>query len=362
MLADRIEGKWIDAFCEIFERCAVKPGDTAAILSETQSRQLNVHLAELALLRLGARPFHVIVPTPRNRHPVPVRSTGASEAIGRLGPVVTALGQAGFVVDCTIEGLMHAPETPAILKAGARILNISNEHPEALERMRPDAALEKSVRAAAKMLRGAKRMTVTSAAGTALDVDMAGASTVGVWGWTDKPGTLAHWPGGIVVSFPKSGTVNGTLVLDRGDINLTFKRYLEAPVRLTLEADYVTRIEGEGADAEMMRSYLAAWGDRDAYAVSHVGFGMNPRARYEALAMYDQRDTNGTELRAVAGNFLFSTGANEFAGPLHGGAFRPAGHAHHDHGRRHRRGARRRAAGRVRLESPNTGGWQHARA
>ena len=149
-------------------------------------------------------------------------------------------------------------------------------------------------------------MTVTSAAGTNLDIDMAGASTVGVWGWTDKPGTLAHWPGGIVVSFCRSGTVNGALVLDRGDINLTFKRYLEAPVRLTLEADYVTRIEGEGADAEMMKSYLAAWGDREAYAVSHVGFGLNRKARYEALAMYGRADTNGTELRAVAGNFLFS--------------------------------------------------------
>jgi 2,5-dihydroxypyridine 5,6-dioxygenase len=321
MFADRIEGKWIDAFCELFERCAVRAGDTAAILSETQSRALNVHLAELALLRLGARPFHVVVPTPRNRHPVPVRSTGASEALGKLAPVVGALGAAGFVVDCTIEGLMHAPETPAILKAGARIQVISNEHPEALERMMPDSALEKIVRAAAKMLRAAKRMRVTSPAGTDLNVDMAGASTVGVWGWTEKPGTLAHWPGGLVVSFPKSGTVNGTLVLDRGDINLTFKRYLEAPVRLALQADYVTRIEGKGADAEMMRAYLAAWGEREAYAVSHVGFGLNRKARYEALAMYDRRDTNGTELRAVAGNFLFSTGANEFAGRYTAGHF-----------------------------------------
>ena len=321
MFADRIEGKWIGAFCEVFERCAVRAGDTAAILSETQSRALNVHLAELALLRLGARPFHVVVPTPRNRHPVPVRSTGASEALGKLAPVVGALGAAGFVVDCTIEGLMHAPETPAILKAGARIQVISNEHPEALERMMPERALEKIVRAAARMLRGAKRMKVTSPAGTNLDVDMAGASTVGVWGWTDKPGTLAHWPGGLVVSFPKSGTVNGTLVLDRGDINLTFKRYLEAPVRLALEADYVTRIEGKGADAELMRAYLAAWGEREAYAVSHVGFGLNRKARYEALAMYDRRDTNGTELRAVAGNFLFSTGANEFAGRYTAGHF-----------------------------------------
>src|ERR1700722_10593846 len=210
MLADRIEGKWIDAFCEIFASCGVKHGDTAAILSETQSRALNVELAELALLRLGARAFHIVVPTPPNRHPVPVRSTGASEAVGRREPVVSALGRSVFVVDCTLEGLMHAPETPEILRAGARILVISNEHPEALERMVPDSALEKRVRAAAKILRGTKRMRVTSKAGTDLDIDMTGASTVGVWGWTDKPGTLAHWPGGIVVSFPKSKTVNGT--------------------------------------------------------------------------------------------------------------------------------------------------------
>jgi 2,5-dihydroxypyridine 5,6-dioxygenase len=318
MLADRIEAKWIDAFCEIFARCGVKPGDTAAILSETQSRAVNVHLAELALLRMGARPFHLVLPTPRNRHPVPVRSTGASEAIGRLAPVVSALQQAGFVVDCTIEGLMHAVETPEILKAGARILVISNEHPE---RMVPDPALEKRVRAAAKLLRGTKRMHVTSKAGTDLDVVMDGASTVGVWGWTDRPGTLAHWPGGIVVSFPKSGSVNGTLVMAPGDINLTFKRYLSSPVRMTLKDDYVTDLEGDGTDAAMMRAYLASWGDREAYAVSHVGWGMNPGARYEALSMYDQRDTNGTELRAVPGNFLFSTGANEFAGRYTAGHF-----------------------------------------
>src|SRR5271167_4806345 len=97
MLADRIEGKWIDAFCEVFSRCGVKQADIAAILSETQSRALNVQLAELALLRLGARPFHIVVPTPPNRHPVPVRSTGASEAIGRIEPVVAALGRSGFV-------------------------------------------------------------------------------------------------------------------------------------------------------------------------------------------------------------------------------------------------------------------------
>ncbi len=63
-----------------------------------------------------------------------------------------------------------------------------------------------------------------------------------------------------------------------------------------------------------MRDYFAAWGDREAYAVSHVGWGMNARARWDALALYDKRDVNGTEQRAFAGNFLYSTGANEVAG------------------------------------------------
>jgi 2,5-dihydroxypyridine 5,6-dioxygenase len=314
MLADRIEGKWIDAFAQVLALCALKPGDVAAILSETQSRALNLQIAELALHRLGLRVFHIVLPTPPQRAPVPVRSTGASDALQQLGPAVAALAASTIVVDLTVEGMLHAPELPAILQGGARLLMISNEHPDALERLLPDPALMPKVKEGMKLLRAAKRMTVTSEAGTNLAVAVEGAPTGGVWGYCEKPGQVAHWPGGLVLCFPKAGTVNGTLVLDRGDVNLTFKRYLEAPVRLTIESDYVTAIEGDGLDAELMRSYIAAWGDREAYATSHVGWGMNPKARWEALALYDKRDFNGTELRAFAGNFLYSTGANETAG------------------------------------------------
>jgi 2,5-dihydroxypyridine 5,6-dioxygenase len=154
---------------------------------------------------------------------------------------------------------------------------------------------------------------VHSAAGSALDIDLEGAVAGGNWGYTTRPGTMTHWPGGLALAFPKAGSVNGTLVLAPGDVNLTFKRYLERPVTLTVEEDYITRIEGEGVDAELMRSYIAAWGDREAYAVSHVGYGLNEGARWDSMAGYDKRDFNGTELRAFAGNFLYSTGANEFA-------------------------------------------------
>ena len=119
---------------------------------------------------------------------------------------------------------------------------------------------------------------------------------------------------GLCLAFPRAQSVNGVLVLAPGDLNLTFKRYVESAIRLPIDNDYVTEIEGSGLDAELMREYFAAWGDREAYAVSHVGWGTNPRARWEALALYDRRDVNGTEQRAFAGNFLYSTGANEAAG------------------------------------------------
>jgi 2,5-dihydroxypyridine 5,6-dioxygenase len=313
-MESRLESKWIDAFRRVFEMCAVRAGDAVAILSETQSRQLNVRIAELAALGLGARAFHVVVPTPKQTSQVPIRSTGATDAIQGLEPVIAALGGAVLVIDCTIEGMLHAKELPAILKAGARVLMVSNEHPEALERLLPTEEHEQKVKAGIKLLRSAKRMRVTSQAGTDLVVDLEGAIAGGGWGYTARPGTITHWPGGLCLCFPRARSVNGTLVLDRGDVNLTFKRYLENPVRLTIVADYVTNIAGESVDAELMRSYFAAWGDREAYAVSHVGWGMNPAARWDAMTMYDRADFNGTELRAFAGNFLYSTGANEVAG------------------------------------------------
>jgi 2,5-dihydroxypyridine 5,6-dioxygenase len=198
---------------------------------------------------------------------------------------------------------------------------VSNEHPEALARLLPEDRLEALVKDHVKRLRGARRLRVTSAAGTDLDVSLAGATCGGNWGYTTRPGTITHWPGGLALAFPAAGSVNGTLVLAEGDVNLTFKRYLDKPVHLTIENDYVTRVEGTGVDADLMRSHWAAWGDREAYATSHVGWGLNAAARWDSMALYDKRDFNGTELRAFAGNFLYSTGANEVAGRHTAGHF-----------------------------------------
>ena len=227
--------------------------------------------------------------------------------------MLAALKAADVVIDCTVEGLLHTPELQQILAAGTRVFMISNEHPENFERLPARPELRERVELGLKMMQDARQMRIESAAGTDLIVDLTDAHKVGSWGWTTSPGDIAHWPGGLVLAFPGRGRVNGTVVLAAGDINLTFKEYVRSPVTLQVEDDFVRNIEGSGLDAELLRSYLAAFSDDMAYASSHIGWGMNPHARWDTLPMWDKSGINGTEARAFAGNFMYSTGANEYA-------------------------------------------------
>lgn len=321
MTSHTAEWRWVRRYAEQFRACNLREGEVAVLLSEAASSPLVVETARLALEMLGAAVADVRMPTPANPGPLPIRSTGASQAVAGHRAAIAALAAADFVVDCTAEGLLHAPELGEILRGGARVLMISAEHPENAERWPHDPALAAKVDRGVQLLEDAAEMRVTSAAGTDLTVDLAGAFRAGSCGWTTEPGSIAHWPGGLVLAFPAADRVNGTLVLAPGDVNLTFKEYIRQPITLTIEHDYVVDIAGDGVDADLMRSYLAAFEEPEAYAVSHVGWGMNAAARWEALAMWDKVDVNGTELRAFAGNVVYSTGANEVAGRFCRGHF-----------------------------------------
>lgn len=318
---DGAEWRWVKRYAEQFEACNLSQGETAILLYEAVSSPRIVQTARMALEMSGAAVAEIRMPTPANPGPLPIRSTGASQAIAGHRSVVNALKTADFVVDCTAEGLLHAPELGEILSGTARVLMISAEHPENAERWPHDPALAGKVNHGVQLLKDASVMHISSEHGTDLTVDLSDAFRAGSYGWCTEPGSIAHWPGGLVLAFPAAKKVNGTVVLAPGDINLTFNEYIREPITLTLVDDYVTEIAGEGHDAELMRSYLAAFAEPEAYAISHIGWGMNTAARWETLAMWDKSALNGTELRAYAGNVVFSTGANEVAGRFCRGHF-----------------------------------------
>ena len=321
MLEIPIQKQWLDAFITLFTLCKPTHKERIAIFSESHSRPVNVMLAEQALNQMGLKFTHISASTKSTKSLPIIRSTGATNAMNGESALVERIKTNDLVIDLSIEGMMHAQQTPSILASGTRVMTISNEHPDILTRLMPDAGMKDVVKEAVARCRAANTMEVTSPTGTDLTVQMNDTVTVGVWGWTDRPGTLAHWPGGLVVSFPRAASTNGQIVFSPGDINLTFKRYFESEVRCTVKDDFITSIDGSGTDAKLMRNYLAGFDDPLAYATSHVGWGLNPRARYEALCMYEKDDLNGTELRALAGNFLYSTGANEFASRFTEGHF-----------------------------------------
>lgn len=314
MLQERIEGKWLDAFRRVLALNGIGRGTPVAIVAETQSRPVLVQLSDLACHDLGAEYCMITMPTPPQTAPVPVKSTGTSWAIQHNRAVIEALKRVEVIVDCTVEGLIHAPEWPEIEEAGTRLLVICNEHPEILERTEPKAELGPKVALGIQMLREASEMRVTSAAGTDLVIDLRGAPCGGTPGFGTHPGAVAHWPGGLCLAFPGQNSVNGRIVMDVGDMNLTFKSYLASRIDFTVENDFVTAIKGDGLDAMQFREYMEAWEDRNAYGISHVGWGVNPGARWVSGALYDKRDMQAVEFRALAGSFLWSTGANQYAG------------------------------------------------
>ncbi len=314
------EWRWIESFARQFAVNGVTPGMECIVLSESASRADLVETSVLALESLGAKPFEVVMRTPPNTGPVAIRSTGASLALNQLQGASGALSSVPFVVDCTVEGMLHAKELGPILSSGTSILMVSYEHPEVYERMVHDPVMAERVEASHELMKRSKVMRATSEHGTDVSVELAGAFTAGSTGVISGPGSIAHWPGGLVLAFPAPGTVNGQIVLAPGDMNLTFKHYVTEPITLVIENDYVVEIKGNGYQAELMRSYLTAF-DADAYATSHMGWGMNTGARWDFLEMYDRMDINGTEARAFAGNFLYSTGANENAGRFTAGHF-----------------------------------------
>ncbi len=122
-----------------------------------------------------------------------------------------------------------------------------------------------------------------------------------------------HWPSGFALTWPNEGGTQGRIVLDRGDVLLPMKCYITEPIEIVVRDGFARSIKG-GMHAELLAEYMATFNDPEAYAISHIGWGLQPRAHWSALAQYDREATIGMDARAFEGNFLFSLGPNNEAG------------------------------------------------
>lgn len=302
----------VRAWTHVLQLSQLQPRQTVTILTTEHTHPQTLRTAKIAAGGLGA------IVNRLDLAPVNAEHALSRDSLAYLGTTpltgnaaaIAALKKSDLVLD--LMTLLFSPEQQDILESGTKIL-LAVEPPEVLVRLLPSPDDKVRCAEAAAILSGGRQMHVTSKAGTDLHLPMGRFPVIQEYGYVDAPGRWDHWPSGFSFTFPNDGEAHGRVVLDRGDILLPMKSYLSTPIGMTVEKGYVTAITG-GTDADLLNDYMAAFADPEAYAVSHIGWGLQSRARWSTLGLYDREETIGMDARAFAGNFLFSMGPNNEAG------------------------------------------------
>ncbi|MGI9277987.1 MAG: 2,5-dihydroxypyridine 5,6-dioxygenase [Endozoicomonas sp.] len=299
-------------FEEVLTLSRVDRTQSVAILKSHYSNERTVRAALDAAQRLEAQVYIVELPSynaPQAMGNDLTAYCGDTALTGNKA-AQRALEAADLVVDTMM--LLHSPEQEQILKTGTRIL-LAVEPPEVLMRMMPTMADKERVVAAQKLLASAREMRVTSPAGTDFHATLGQYPAVTEYGFADEPGRWDHWPSGFLFTWPDEGSAEGTLVINEGDILLPFKTYARDTITLEIHEGLIRNIHG-GMEAEYLREYMAYFKDPEVYGISHIGWGLQPKAQWTAMGLHDKNDGICMDARAFEGNFLFSTGPNTEVG------------------------------------------------
>ena len=286
------------------ELCKLTPDETLAVLTEGDERRDYADAFLAAADELGATTFQINL----SKKSPPPGETRKTTSITGNKPAIAALKQADIVVD--LLGLLWSAEQKEVTDAGTRMLMV-REPFDVLQRLFPRHDLRRRVEAAQAMLKEAKELRITSPAGTDVTYRLGAYPVLTQYGYTDEAGRWDHFAGGFLYTGAYDDGVDGTVVIDTGDILFPFKRYLNDPVKLTIERGMVTKIEGKTVEAELLRAFMARYNDPRAFAVSHIGWGMDEKAQWDFLGTGPNAlQCSGCDGRAFYGNVLFSTGPN----------------------------------------------------
>lgn len=306
------DSELINAWKQVLTLSKLKPGDNVTVLTSSSTHPQTLSTAITAASMMGATVNRLDLPPVNGEKSLsrdPLAYLGTTPLTGNRA-AIAALKESDLVLD--LMTLLFSPEQHDILQSGTKIL-LAVEPPEVLARMVPTEQDRERVTRAGMKLQKAREMRITSAAGTDLRCPLGEYPVLKEYGFVDEPGRWDHWPSGFILTWPNEGQTNGRIVIDRGDILLPQKYYTTTAIELKVQNGFVTSIEGD-VDAELLRDYMESFNDPEAYAISHIGWGLQPRARWSTLALYDREQTIGMDARAYEGNFLFSLGPNNEAG------------------------------------------------
>jgi 2,5-dihydroxypyridine 5,6-dioxygenase len=294
-------------FEQEFQKCAVRAGESVVLLTDHNTSREMVQAAFVAAAALGADAFEVGLPRAldlqRVGHDVPGTGKG----------LMAALKSADLL--CVFFPPNLTPWLSECRLAGTRVLSIT-DRPDQLKRLLAPPGMKDAVRHAALRYGSAKRIHVTSAAGTDFRFergDPRWSELRAYHGFADEASHFDQWGMAMVADFPDEGTAEGLVVIQPGDIwILPYVRAVESEIRIEIREGFIRGVSG-GLDARAFRGWLErnkrSSDDMDPYAVSHLGFGLHPHAFWDDILTYGNSIRDLTmAARSFAGNVLFSTG------------------------------------------------------
>lgn len=297
-------------FKKQFELCRVTPGQTVAIVSDLGTRREYIEAAFAAADEIGFDIYEMCV------NQIPGWTKVGVPTIGKCKGTIEALSLVDMIL------IFHVPLFAAwlrtVMSKGVRVQMIIDA-PDDLYMLQSPPGLKEAVLYSESLYKKTKEVRVTSKAGTDLTYHCGEYPVMSQYGMADEPGRFDHWGVGLIHTFPNEGSARGRVVIMPGDIViLPYCRYVQDPIEVEVEGGHIVSIKG-GMDAMLMRDWLNEGKvneqDRDPFAISHLGWGLNPQCRWDSIALYGEGpERSRAAARCFPGNFLFSTGPNSQGG------------------------------------------------
>ena len=288
----------VPLFRDHLKLCNVQPGETVLGFTDTMSNEAYVTALAGAGRVLGADFFQIVV--------------AANEEWMKSRAIIDAWKGSDLVVGMLTTAWIYSDAHNAALDAGARTLMI--EEPEdMLRRMFPIPEIRRRGEVSKALMEEGTTLQIQSEAGTDLTLGYEGRPVLTQYGYSDTPGRWDHWPSGQVVVAPLEHSAEGTLVLDEGDCMISLGRYVMSPIRMELREGRIVSLEG-GTDARLARDFFELPRDARSYGVSHIGWGYEHRANWNALGLRLWESGGVMDTESYHGNMLIAFGANFMRG------------------------------------------------
>jgi 2,5-dihydroxypyridine 5,6-dioxygenase len=279
------------AALDVATKCDIKPDENVVIYTDSERNPAVVEAFYAAAVALGC-------------DPVVVRGLARFPETSPSPAAVKACVEADILFELSSNDWLYSPAMLDVLGSKTRVLMALLPERSIIDRP-PDPRYTWRVPVAEKLVGDKTRIKITTPEGTEIYADRGSRPWHGQMGYANRSGHFDLYGTCMINCAPIEESVNGVvyyngLMILYGNPEYLYK--IETPVKTVVENGTITTIDTSTEDGRKFDRWIKQFDDPNAYIVSHLGFGFDPRC-----------DVNNFDLAAwesYEGGVLVAFGAN----------------------------------------------------